>query len=67
MIEIAQNRFISKIRILGCNIYTKENKIRVAFTLDTVNKEEATAFSGEMASIEEARNFVSNVASQLAE
>jgi hypothetical protein len=61
MIEIAPNRFIVAKRIVGANIYTKDNKIRVAITLDTVNKEEATVFSGEMATAEQAKTFIFNL------
>lgn len=61
MIEIAPNRFINRKRIVGANIYEKDGKIRVAITLDTVNKDEATCFSGEMADKQEARNFIGNL------
>jgi len=61
MFEIATNRFINRKKIIGANIYEKDGKIRVAITLDTVNKEEATAFSGEMATKEEARTFIGNL------
>lgn len=61
MIEIAPGRFINRKRIVGANIYQKDGKIRVAITLDTVNKEESTVFSGEMANDTEARNFISNL------
>ena len=61
MIEIAPNRFIVAKRIVSANIYTKDNKIRVAITMDTVNKEETTVFSGEMKDTTEARNFIANL------
>lgn len=62
MIEIAKGRFVVAKRIVAANIYSKDGKIRVAITLDTVNKEEQTVFSGEMANEQEARNFISNLA-----
>lgn len=61
MIEIAPNRFINRKRIVGANIYTKDNVIRVAITMDTINKEEATCFSGTMETTEQARNFIGNL------
>jgi hypothetical protein len=62
MIEIAPNRFVVKKRIVAANIYVKDNVTKVAISLDTVNKEEQTVFSGQMANEQEARNFVSNLA-----
>lgn len=62
MIEIAPNRFVVKKRIVAANIYVRDNVIKVAISLDTLNKEEQTVFSGQMANEQEARNFVSNLA-----
>lgn len=65
MFEIAPNRFIVASRIVGANIYEKDSKIRVAITMDTVNAEERTCFSAQMASQEEARAFILNMNAQL--
>lgn len=65
MFEIAPNRFIVASRIVAANIYTKDNKIRIAISMDTVNVEERTVFSGEMASQEEAKQFIQNMSAQL--
>lgn len=61
MLEIAPGRFINRKRVVGANIYQKDGKIRVAIELDTVNKEAATAFSGELANDQEARNLIGNL------
>lgn len=65
MFEIAPGRFIVASRIVGCNIYTKENVRRVAITMDTVNAEERTVFSAPMESEEAAKTFVANLGSHL--
>jgi hypothetical protein len=65
MIEYAEGRFVVAKKIVGMNIYTKESKIRVAITLDTVNAEERTVFAGPFESKEQAKTFINNVNSQL--
>lgn len=65
MFEIAPNRFIVASRIVSANIYQKDSKIRVAITMDTVNAEERTVYSGEMATMEQAKAFIQNIGSNL--
>jgi len=65
MFEIAPGRFIVSSRIVAANIYTKDNKVRVAISLDTVNTEERTVFSAQMATNEEAKAFILNMNSHL--
>ena len=65
MIEYAPGRFLVAKRIVGCNIYTKNNEVKVAITVDTVNAEERTVFTPAFQSDQEARTFIQNVNNQL--
>ena len=65
MIEIATGLYIVKSKILKLRIYQKDGKTKVAITLDTVNKDESTAFSAELSSLDEAKTFCLNIGSSL--
>lgn len=61
MFEIAPGRFVNPKKIIGANVYEKNGKWRVAFTMDTINKEAENAFSGEHTAREAAEAFIKSV------
>lgn len=61
MLEIAPNKYIVASRIVGCRIYEKDSKIGIAISMDTVNPDEKTAFTGQMKDMTEAKTFVDNI------
>ena len=61
MLEIAPNKFIVAGRIVSARIYEKDGVIKVAISMDTVNPDEKTAFSGQMKDMNEAKNFIQNI------
>lgn len=61
MFEYAQNRFISAKRIIGANIYTKNNEIRVAIDIDTEKTGETVVYSNAFADINAAKLFISSM------
>lgn len=65
MFEIAPNRFIVANRIVTANIYKKDNVIKVAIEMDTVNAEARTQYSAAFAEETNAKAFIANMNSHL--
>jgi len=63
MFEIAPNRFIVAKRIVSANVYQKDNVIKIAIEMDTVNAEARTQYSAPMADMQQASSFVNKISS----
>jgi hypothetical protein len=63
MFEIAPGRFINLKKVIGANAYEKNGKWRVAFTMDTVNKEAETMYSAEFTAYEPAKALIQSLPS----
>lgn len=61
MLKIAPGRFINSEKLISANVYEKEQKIRVALTVDTVVKEEQTKFSEQFKDAAEAEAWIVNL------
>ena len=58
LIKYARDRFLESTKITGANIYIKDNKVRVAISIDTQDPEKKTVFSDEFQSPDHAEAYV---------
>ncbi len=58
LVKYAKDRFLNPEKIVGANVYLKDNKIKVAIKMDSVDPESKTFFSDEFQSPDHAEAYV---------
>lgn len=61
MFEYQTNRFLDPKRIIGANIYSKDNAIRVAIDIDTIVTDKSCLYAGPFDTIEKAKAFIGTI------
>ena len=64
MIKIGGANYIPSEKVLGARIFEKDGKIKVAFAIDAIAKENQVAFSDECKDAKEAETLVLQFSSQ---